>query len=151
MPEKGGRTGNCGTLNLLLSPASVWEPFKSHRCFVMEADQTAVNPRDLMAMAMLPEGKTLPGLVPADVWTKVQARLGSQVPAPVLGRSQPWFATLLYLQSIVPKGEPMDGAFLTRARAQKKRLEFLEDWREAISAFASVTGPDDLTDIARRR
>lgn len=129
-------------------PKAVWDEFDKSPCFVMEADESQVSPQQLMGMAMLPEGQTLPKQLKPDVWAKVKAKLGKQMPEDLLQRTRPWFAALLYLQTLTPKGDPMDGALLAAAKQQSKRVEYLEDWREAIGAFSRVTTAADLEDLA---
>jgi uncharacterized protein YbaP (TraB family) len=127
----------------------VWAAFRASPCFVMESDPSAMSPTEVVSLSRLPEGERLPAKLEPAVWTKVKERLGGALPQPLLEGSAPWFVTILYLQAIAPDaGAPMDGLLHTRAQSLGKRIEYLEDWREAMSAFASVTGPEDLEDLA---
>lgn len=128
-------------------PPMVWKRFTAAPCFVMEADQGAIDPKQLYAMAELPPSQDLEKLVNKATWTKVNNTLGRTVGEATLHHWQPWFVSILYLQSTMPPGEPMDGVFLRKARDGKKTVAFLEDWKEAISAFASVTTKSDLEEL----
>lgn len=128
-------------------PPSVWQTFRRLTCFVMEADQEAVKPDLLLQMASLPPDQDLAKQLTPAVWKKVETKLAPIVGEAVLHRVRPWFVAILYLQTVVPKGEPMDGALLRLAKQGGKRIDYLEDWREAISAFAAVTEVSDLEDL----
>ncbi len=128
-------------------PPSVWNAFKKTPCFVMEADQSEMEPRTLQAMATLPEGETLPASLSKEAWEKLRTRLAGALPPTMLEHAKPWFATIVFMQQSLPPGEPMDGAFQHEAKAANKRVEYLENWREAISAFARATDAHDLEDM----
>lgn len=128
-------------------PPSVWTAFRDSSCFVMEADQAEIEPRTMMQMAKLPPGEKLSDLVSPAVWTKVVEDLGDQLPKDLLLHSQPWFVTIAYMQRRMPDGRPMDGVFQERAKALKKRVDYLEHWQEAIGAFARATDAKDLEDV----
>lgn len=128
-------------------PPTVWKAFSDSPCFVMEADQSEIEPRALMAMAKLPPGEKLADKVSKDAWTKIETDLKDSVPKDLLAHAKPWFVTILYMQRTMPEGRPMDGVFLERAEALKKQVHFLEHWQEAIDAFARSTDAEDLEDV----
>jgi uncharacterized protein YbaP (TraB family) len=155
--EKDGRTSYLfGTMHVGVDaetdlPPAVWDAFRRSSCFVMEADQGAVDPRALLAMATLPKGESLEHMVKPETWAKLVSDLDGKLPPGVLARSKPWFITIVYLQQELPKGPAMDGVFQAKARAAGKRIDYLEDWREAMTAFASVTTQEDLDDLVLKR
>ena len=124
----------------------VWQAFEAAPCLVVEADQKAIDFGQLYSMSRLPKGQLLSAQMQPDAWKKLNDKLGSQA-GDTLNTSQPWFATLLLLQELTPSGEAMDYSFVQAALQKKKRVEFLEDWREAIGAFAQVTDVADLEDL----
>lgn len=126
----------------------VWEGFRTSSCFVMESDQSAIDSRELLRMARQPEGQSLRAKLKPETWDRLVARLGRVLPPETLDGSEAWFAGILYLQALVPKGKAMDMVLLAKAEASGKRVAFLEDWREAILAFAKVTDATDLDGIA---
>jgi uncharacterized protein YbaP (TraB family) len=128
-------------------PAGVWAAMNGASCFVMETDPGTVSSAELFAMSRLPRGKTLDSELTKAAWDKLTGKLGGAIPGPALQGSTPWFAAMLYLQAVAPRGAPMDGTFLAEARAQNKRVEFLEDWREAIVAFAGAVEVSDLEEL----
>jgi uncharacterized protein YbaP (TraB family) len=128
-------------------PKVVWRSFQEAKCFVMESDQGAVRGDGLASMIMLPADQRLDGLVKPATWAKLQAKLRTRLPSEQLAQMQPWFVAIVYLQTLLPVGEPMDTVFQKKAEARGIRVEFLEDWREALSAFASVTDQSDLDEL----
>lgn len=129
-------------------PAEVWDAFRNANCYVMEADQDAIDVRELMAVAKAPPGKGVGVTVKPEIYAKIAQRLGQRVGTLPLADSAPWFAALAYLQTLAPKGvAAMDGVFLAEARRTQKSIVFLESWRDAVVAFAGVTGPEDLEDL----
>ncbi len=129
-------------------PAEVWTAFREASCYVMEADQDAIDVRELMSVAKAPPGKGVGVTVKPEIYAKIAQRLGQRVGTLPLADTAPWFAALAYLQTLAPKGvAAMDGVFLAEARKAQKRIVFLESWRDAVVAFAGVTGPEDLEDL----
>lgn len=151
--DKGGKSSWLfGTIHVGVDargelPASVWAAMNGASCFVMETDPGAVSSAELFAMSRLPRGKTLDSELTKAAWDKLTGKLGGAIPGPALQSSAPWFAAMLYLQAVAPRGAPMDGSFLAEARAQSKRVAFLEDWREAIVAFAGAVEASDLEEL----
>lgn len=151
--EKGGRTHFLlGTIHAGIEAsalsADVAKAFASTPCFVMESNQAAMVPEELSQMATLPKGENLRQQMTPTAWNKLVKALDGLLDPERLEHSRPWFVSLVYLQTIVPEDVAgMDGTFLNKARAAKKRVDFLEDWREAVSAFASVTDVHDLEDM----
>src|SRR5689334_11648229 len=72
-------------------PQSVWTAFSDSPCFIMEADQSEIDPRAMMAMAKLPQGEKLSDKVTPQVWDKIQTDLSEKLPSELLLRSRPWF------------------------------------------------------------
>lgn len=128
-------------------PASVWKAFSDSPCFVMEADQDEIDPRALMAMARLPAGEKLSEKVSPEVWKRIETDFDGKMPKELIASSKPWFVTILYIQKQMPEGRGMDGVFQERARALKKRVAYLEHWKEAMGAFAKATDEKDLEDV----
>lgn len=129
-------------------PPSVWRAFQDAPCFVMEADQQAMEPRAVLAMAKQPPGKHLSAELKPETWKQLTKKLAPMVPADVLDQSQAWFAGLVYMQTLLPHDvDPMDSVFLGEAKKAGKSIHYLEGWREAMTAFARVTTADDLDDI----
>lgn len=126
--------------------AEVWQIFNAAPCLIVEADQKAVDFGQLYAMSRLPAGQHLKSRLKPEAWALLQSKLKDSA-GETLGTSQPWFATLLLLQGLTPVGEPMDFTLVTAATQKHKRIDYLEDWREAISAFAQVTDVTDLEDL----
>ncbi len=129
-------------------PPSVWRAFSDSPCFVMEADQSEIEPRALMQMAKLPPGEKLSDKVSPEAWKKIGEDLAESMPKDLLLHSQPWFVTIVYMQRQMPEGRAMDGVFNERAKALKKHVDYLEHWQEAIGAFARATDAKDLEDVA---
>ncbi len=128
-------------------PLSVWKAFGDSPCFVMEADQSQIDARALLAMAKLPPGERLEDKVSPEVWDRIERDLEGEMPEGLIATSKPWFVTILYIQKQMPEGRGMDGVFEERAKALKKRVGYLEDWREAMGAFARATDEKDLEDL----
>jgi len=151
--KKGGRTNYLfGTVHVGVNaerdlPGSVWRALRSSKCFVMESDETHVDPGVLRQMARLPKGKKLSDLVKPEVMRKIEKRLGPMLPHAMLESSAPWFVTLVFMQLDIPKDEPMDAVLRDNAYASRMRIAYLETWKEAMDAFASVTDQADLEDI----
>lgn len=130
-----------------LAPA-VWEAMRASDCFVMEADLSASSPREVMTMALLPKDESLKWMVKRSTWDELIRRLN--VPEAILNDRQPWFATLLFLREIAPPGDAMDSLMQEEAKAAKKRIVYLETWREALSALAKVTTAADLDELVEQ-
>lgn len=128
-----------------LSP-TVWEAFRQSDCFVMEADLESGSEAEVQAMATLPAGESLRSRIKSSTWETLATRLGT-IPTDRLDRAEPWFATLLFLRTLAPSGEAMDGVLQRDAKAGRKRLVYLESWREALGAFARITSAADLDEL----
>lgn len=151
--KKGGQTSWLfGTIHVGVDahaelPVAVWEAMRTAACFMMETDPERIDADELFAMSRLAGGRTLATELSKPAWDKLSDRLAHVMPKPALLGSQPWFAAMLYLQTIAPPGKPMDGVFLSEAKTLQKRIVFLEDWREAISAFAGAVDQSDLEEL----
>ena len=128
-------------------PAHVWQLMRAAPCFIMETDPSQIDGKELFAMSRLARGRSLAKELSQSAWMKLSRKLTAVLPEPALMGSQPWFAAMLYLQTVVPPGAAMDGVFLAEAKSLQKRLGFLEDWREAVTAFAGAVDAQDLEEL----
>jgi uncharacterized protein YbaP (TraB family) len=124
----------------------VWTALDRSPCLVVEADQHSVDMGQLYSMSRLPSGQKLSSMLSPAAAKELHDRLAADA-GDTLETSAPWFATLLLLQRLTPPGEAMDMTFVSAARAAGKQIHYLEDWREAIGAFAAVTDETDLEDL----
>lgn len=125
-------------------PKEVWDAFEKAPCFVMEADLQAVDMAEIYALTLQPQGKKLSDQLSPEAWTRLKDTLGDEVSEAVLQRSQPWFISLLLLREYGTNTPAMDEVFAKEARAKKKKMYVLEDWRDAVKAYAEVTGGKEL-------
>lgn len=124
--EKDGKTSYLmGTWHLGIDadkqlPKAVWDAFATTKAFAMEVDPA--DPAGLTAFKRT-DGKTLEDELGPEYWAKLEAL----VPNPAMMKSMKPSAAVVLLQfKGMPQTTPMDLAFVTKAKDQKKQLNFLE-------------------------
>jgi len=132
-----GPTHLFGTIHLGIAveelPSVVEARFESAESLIIEADIQTIDPWEMLALAMLPEGASLTSHIDADTWNRLTEMLteaGGGVAEPE--RMQPWMLEMLLVANVVPQTAPMDMVFLQEAEASGKELGYLEIWRDQI-------------------
>lgn len=128
-------------------PPEVLQALESSPCFVMETDPSQVNSKELFELSRLPDEQSLDNMLSKAHWEKLLQKLQSTLPEAALKTSQPWFAAMLYLQELIPPGASMDRLLLDRAKAGRKKIVALENWQDAVTAFAKVIDIKDLDEM----
>lgn len=136
-----------------LSPA-VTQAFTQSTALVVEADVLAVDPQQLAAIvadkAMYQDGSTLQGTLPPALWrrlTEVSAGMG--MPAQLLERQKPWFASmtltaLALRQNGFNEELGVDHHFLKLASQQRKRVIELESVKQQLDLFDTFSHQDQV-------
>jgi uncharacterized protein len=125
--EKDGKTSYLiGTWHLGVDaekqlPPAVWDAFAAAKTFAMETDPDEAAQ---LAGFKRTDGKTLEDELGAEHWAKLEALYGPN--AAVLKPMKTGMALWMLQAKDLPRTEPMDAAFLTRAKTAKKQLAFLE-------------------------
>jgi hypothetical protein len=125
-------------------PELVLEKLRRSRTFIMETDLRAIDQAELMRMATLPPGQTLPEIIGKSTWSALSETIRPPFRADQLETVKPWFAQVAVLQSLYPTPVSVDTQLLAEAEAAGKRLEFLEDWRMQIQMLDDISEPEDV-------
>jgi uncharacterized protein YbaP (TraB family) len=128
-------------------PPAVTERLDAARTLVVEADVTAISVPEVLQRAMLPPGQSLRTMLGDAYWRKLEGAVGTMMPPAMLERLQPWFAGLLVSLgevALTDQSQVMDLQIFQRARAQEKRIVFLE---EAGAQLALLTESGDLDSL----
>jgi uncharacterized protein len=113
-----------------------------------ELDTDKIDPMAAAALMMLPPGKSAKdGLTSAQWRTLTDKVAGLLMPESSLEVMKPWALGALYVQKLLPATEPMDKELLERARAQKKKLIFLETMEEQMKILDKAFDQRVLVDM----
>ena len=122
-----------------------------------EADVSAANPGQLVQAALLPPDRSLSALLGKESWERLLARIGSEIPAPVLDRLEPWLPTVMLglqdleraLKELKPDSATklMDVELMKRATAENKALSHFETVEEQIAIFESISLEEQLNEL----
>lgn len=133
--------------------------FQAAARVLLEADVTAADPNQMRERALLPAGQSLRKLLGEPSWKVLVERLGPQIPPPFMERMKPWLPAVtlglmdldVALREIKPEGRArmMDVEVMTRARAEKKPLVFLETVDEQLAMFDRVPLEEQIGELRR--
>jgi uncharacterized protein YbaP (TraB family) len=129
-------------------PPAVWRAFDASPCVALESDGRAVDAGEVQRRAQLPAGTHLSALVSRAAWAALRERLHATYPDDALERLAPWYVALLLSVDASDAQPGMDQVLEERAVAARKRLVFLEDWRDALTVVAETTTAKDLEELA---
>jgi uncharacterized protein YbaP (TraB family) len=123
-----------------------------------EADVSAADPTLMMQAALLPADRSLSSIVGKPTWERLVARIGEQIPPPILERLEPWLPTVMLgleelehaLKELRPGAETrlMDVELMKAAKAQGKTLTHFETVAEQIAIFESITLEDQVRELS---
>lgn len=161
--ERGGQVSYLlGTIHLGFGFDEVLTPaarvgFERAELVITETDVGADAAERMMRAALLPPDQSLQTLLDARSWQTLEARLGDQVPTPVLVHLRPWLpAVLLGIMELTrafdelrpgKSAHMMDVELMEQARRQNKRLEHLESVDEQIAVFESVGLEEQVAEL----
>lgn len=133
-------------------PPVVWRRLAAAPRFVSELGDEQPDTAQLSALARLPWGTVLDGLLPADDWWElVEAMLG-EMKQDELRRARPWFALVRLRAHMARAPRPsMDDALTRHASANGVAVESLESWRDQLAALDASVGPADLSRAIHER
>lgn len=124
-----------------------------------EADVAAADPERLIQAALLPPDRSLKQLVGQAAWLKLVARIGEQIPAPLLDRLEPWLPSVMLgiedleqaLSELAPsdKTRQMDVELMAEAQRQGKPLTYFETVEEQVAIFDSIPLEEQVRELAR--
>lgn len=147
-----GTTHLFGTIHLGIAveelPSVVGVRFDTSESLFIEADIQTIDPWEMLAMSMLPEGESLTSHIDPDTWNRVTELLGQTGMA--VGepeRMQPWMLEMLLVASVVPQTAPMDMVFLEEAQVSGKELGYLEIWRDQIGMMNELPLEMTISDL----
>jgi uncharacterized protein len=109
--------------------------------FEIDMQEIATAGPAMMALGMLPEGRTLRDELPADVVGELERRLGDMgLPVAVFERMKPWLvaltlSTMVLQQAGFSPESGLDMHFHARAREAGKRVVGLETLEEQLQVF----------------
>ncbi|HEX5655728.1 MAG TPA: TraB/GumN family protein [Polyangiales bacterium] len=122
-----------------------------------EADVSAANPEQLIQAALLPPEQSLKQIIGEASWQKLVARVGAQIPEPLLERLEPWLPSVLLgledleqaLGDARSKGRQMDVELMAEAQRTGKPLSYLETVEEQVAIFDSIPLEEQVRELAR--
>jgi uncharacterized protein YbaP (TraB family) len=133
--------------------------FRAAERVMLEADVSAADPASLMQNALLPPGQSLRALLGEPAWSTLTARLGPQIPPPVMDRLKPWLPAITLgmseieaaLREIKPdaEGHMMDVELMRAAKAQNKALRYFETVGEQLAMFDAVPVNEQVSELRR--
>jgi uncharacterized protein YbaP (TraB family) len=133
-------------------PAAAMAALEASAHFASELGDVEVDPDQLRELALLPRGRGLDHLLPADDWWDLRDALRGVIKEEALARVRPWFAISQLTATMAPSPKPMmDVALAKRARARKLPVDALETWEAQISALDGVVTIEDLQQAIRGR
>lgn len=148
---EGGPTFLLGTIHLGVSadelPDIVWQAYEESQTVIVESDTRDSLSSEELETAMLPEGKTLSGMMSEDMWEDLTAALDDVSPER-LDRFQPWVVSAMVAGRLRPKGEAMDYTFTARAAEQRRELVFLEDFVDVATKLDDIPHEQTVMQIA---
>jgi len=109
----------------------------------MDAAAMAEVNRLSQELSALPEGKTLRGVLPDELYARIEALLPAGVQLSALDGRQPWFVWFLLIQlQMMPystKGMPLDSLLHARGQKEGKELGAIETAAQQLGIFSSLT------------
>jgi len=160
---KGGSVHLLGTIHMGFGFDEVLTPdararFTSATRVMTEADVSAADPERLIQAALLPPERSLSSIVGKAVWERLLARIGGQIPPPMLDRLEPWLpAVMLGLQDLAraleqlkPGSETrlMDVELMKQAKALGKELAHFETVEQQIAIFESIPLEEQVRELS---
>jgi uncharacterized protein YbaP (TraB family) len=125
---------------------------------ITETDPGADATARLMRAALLPPDQSLEGMLDAQTWQKLQARVGGHLPGAVLTHLRPWLPAVLLglddlkraLEQVRPgkSAHMMDVELMQLARREGKRLRHLESVDEQVSVFDAISTDEQLAELS---
>lgn len=122
-----------------------------------EADVGAADPERLIRAALLPPEHSLAIILGKPTWDRLVARLGTQVPPPMLDRLEPWLPAVMLglqdlgkaLEELKPGAEQrlMDVELMTKAAALGKELDHFETVEEQIAMFEAISLEEQVLEL----
>jgi uncharacterized protein len=129
------------------------------RLVITETDLADDPASRLVQAALLPAGQTLNGILDAQTWSTLTARLAGQIPIPVLAQMKPWLPAVLLgiaeLKEAFDALRPgtsermMDVELMARAERKKQTLQHLESVDEQIAVFEGISLEEQISELRR--
>jgi uncharacterized protein len=142
----------------VLTP-SARERFAAATRVMTEADVRGADPERLLQAALLAPDRSLKAIVGADTWRKLVARIGEQIPEPLLERLEPWLPSVMLglddlehaLGDMAPraKGRQMDVELMAEAQRAGKELSYFETIEEQVAIFDSIPLEEQVRELQR--
>lgn len=131
--------------------------FEAARRVITEADIGEDPSARLIQAALLPAGESLEAMLDPSSWSELTARVGTQLPPPVLTRLRPWLPAMLLglselkqaFDEIKPEqGERMmDLELVARAKKAGKQVSHLETIDQQIAVFEKISLEEQLAEL----
>jgi hypothetical protein len=141
-----------GTMHLGIDAEKELHPIVLQRLdashvLIVELDMD-IDPLAAVDVAMLPEGTTVHDKLSPGRWQVLVDRVGGFLtPESSLRRMKPWVLATLFMQTMLPKTEPMDGVLYERHKKAKKELVFLETLGEQAKMIERAMDVKFLDDM----
>jgi len=133
--------------------------FEASERVMTEADIGSADPETLVQAALLPPERSLRKIVGPDTWQKLVARLGKQIPPPMLERLEPWLPAVMLgmqdLEEALAELKPgaqtrlMDLELTKQATALGKSISHFETVAEQIALFDTITLEEQVRELAQ--
>ncbi len=114
------------------------------RVVVVAADPAPPGPQAASQAMMLPPDRSLRDMVGPEVWPRLAAALGAEMPAAVLERLRPWAVSVAFVQHWVnahladAPARGMDLAVIDGARSRAQQLLFLEEAQSQLDIIGRI-------------
>lgn len=128
-------------------PAVVRARLDRSDSLIVEADTEDVSSPEIVRRMLLPGDQSLRAMLGEKHWKVLVKHLGEMFPAPALDRLPPWMVqTMISLEDPKSASEQsgLDGELVARARAQNKRLLYLESAEMQLDLLAELIGVKEL-------
>ena len=126
-------------------PAVVRERLDASHSLIVEADTEELSDPLVLMRLMLPPGESLHRMLGKEYWHVLVKHLGQFFPTPILDRLPPWMVQImLSVDNPTAGGDSLDTQIVNRARAQKKRLLYLESAALQMDLLDRLIGVKEL-------
>ncbi len=124
-----------------------------------EADVSAADPERLIQAALLPPEQSLHRTIGEGTWQKLVARVGAQIPEPLLDRLEPWLPSVMLgledlehaLDELSPRSKTrqMDVELMAEAQRSGKALSYFETVEQQVAIFDSIPLEEQVRELTR--
>jgi len=133
-------------------PAAAWAALDGAPRLVSELGDLEPDPAQLREVTVLPRGKGLDQLLPAEDWYDLRDALRGVIREADLARARPWFAMSRLSATTAASPSPtMDEALARRANDRGLPIDHLETWDAQLSALVDAVSIADLQEAIHAR